>query len=317
MYLLTYWQKTVSLSGWFPRGFQQQVEQKCANVWWLHIWPLCTWRCLLPHCWKLCWRLKCMTQQACQLPSHPKQGTYQRMSVSPMDHLPSNLNKPAGSLTDRQNISTSKGAPDKIVQLMVEYRSASTAYAWQTTFASSVHNRFNICDTHRMIPRCLPLLSSLMPHDWVEIYFAMAASTAGSDESEVRRRMLDWRLRVLAAEAKKAGDANKATWWILSTPVLTSRLAWIHCVKSEVAMRQRPLQRNLPHWSRCSWPVQSKQQSTCKILDALKQALSRLRASCAMSKAYQWLCPDHHKDSLGSSGRRGVPKWHDLLDFKK
>ena len=91
-------------------------------------------------------------------------------------------------------------------------------------------------------------------HGWKTAVLWPSQTTAGSDEGEDRHRISDWRVRVLAADAKKTEGASEAMRWIPSPPALTGRLAWVDWMsdKSELVMKQRPLRRSLSNWTRSS-----------------------------------------------------------------
>ena len=160
---------------------------------------------------------------------------------------------------------------------------------------------------------------------WMEDRCAVADSTTGSDEGEDRPRSSDWRERVLAANAKKAEGASKATWRIPRPPALTATLAWVHWMsdRSELVTRQKSLRRRLSNWTRLSLPAQGERRKICNILGALQQALSRTRASCASSKRSLSIALSRSSHrfamvmSIAVSRRRGAPRSHDSSIFTR
>ena len=86
--------------------------------------------------------------------------------------------------------------------------------------------------------------------------------------------------------AKKLGNASDATRRTLSTPMLTVRLAWIHCM-SEIerfVMFPSPVLKRSSNLSRALWPWHGERRSVCMIFGALKEDFKRVSSSWAGSR---------------------------------
>ena len=96
--------------------------------------------------------------------------------------------------------------------------------------------------------------------DWftcVDNHSVRVTSTAKSDGALHLRRVMSWRSRVLAADAKKAEGASAAARRIPRPPSLTGRLACIHCVsdKLEFVIALMPECKSLSNVAREEWSV--------------------------------------------------------------
>ena len=98
--------------------------------------------------------------------------------------------------------------------------------------------------------------------------------------------MASWRESVLAAEAKKAGNASEITRLTPRPPSLTGKLACSHRLsdKSEFVMRwMAALSMQSKAW-RHEWSTEGEQRRRWRTLGALKDDLNKINASWELSR---------------------------------
>ena len=124
-----------------------------------------------------------------------------------------------------------------------------------------------------------------------------------------------WRTRVLAAEARKAGAASEVTRRIPRPPCLIGIEACNHWAseRAEFVILVTATLRRLSNFSSAELSADGEQRIKCCTLGALKEARSRMRASCelidaslstALARSSQ-RCD--HAESRTAPGNSGAP----------
>ena len=106
---------------------------------------------------------------------------------------------------------------------------------------------------------------------------------AESASASQLRRILSWRSRVPAAEARKAEGASDDTRLTPRPPCLTGRLALIYwiSVRSVLVMLLTQSWSSPSNFSSAACPLQGDDRMVCSSFGALNDAFNRTSASCA------------------------------------
>src|SRR6218665_3236022 len=99
--------------------------------------------------------------------------------------------------------------------------------------------------------------------------------------------MIAWSELVLAADARKAGNASEVTERMPSPPLLMGSEAWIHAssVRGRLRIMLWPDLNSASYCVSSGWSAQEQQRRVRSILVALTEYLSRIRASCVATLA--------------------------------